>query len=75
MLSTSARVGLLQLVEQEVDLPLHAQHVRGLTFLDLLVRNAPPPIVRFATAPKPRTDPSGGILGRAGYAVALTMGR
>lgn len=76
MLSTShgrARIRLLQLIEQEVDLPLHSQHVGGLTFLDLLVRDAPPAIVRFATAPKPRTD-SGGILGKAGYAVGRTRG-
>ena len=65
MLSTPfgrVRVGLLQLVEQEVDLPLHAQHVGGLAFFDLLIRDAPPAIVRLATASKPRTDPSGGIL-------------
>lgn len=35
--SHRARIRPLHLIEEQVDLPLHAQHVRGLTLFDLLV--------------------------------------
>ena len=49
---TRSRIRPLHLVEEQVDLFLHREDVAGLTLLDLVIRDAPPPVVRLAFAPK-----------------------
>lgn len=50
--SSASWLGRVQFVKQQINILLHVEHFRRLAFLDLVVADAPPPVVcLFGFAP------------------------